>query len=219
MHCWRFSTAFEWGGGWAAGTERLRRTGSIRPPARSPYAGPPGPPQILAVGSGPTSVVTDPAGKFLYVTTDCPDTTSSPPCAESAVWGFSISQTDGTLTALSGNPFLTGMSAQASGNVSIAIDASGQQAYVTGNLGIAVFSIDPTGGSLSATGSHYPGPPETADALTAQTDPSGRFLVSVVSCGDGNDCSTLADWSIGANGGLTNPMTLPIPLLPSLATD
>jgi alpha-tubulin suppressor-like RCC1 family protein len=175
-------------------------------------AGPPGPPQILAVGSGPRSGVTDPAGKYLYVATDCPDETSQPPCAKSAIWGFSISQTDGTLTALSGNPFLTGMSAPASGNVSIAIDGSGQHAYATGNLGVAVFLIDPTTGSLSATGSLYPGPPDAANDLSAQTDPSGRFLVSVVSC---NDCSSLADWSIGANGGLTNPITLPISLSPS----
>jgi alpha-tubulin suppressor-like RCC1 family protein len=180
------------------------------------YAGSTGMPQILAVGSGPTAVVSDPAGMFLYVATACPNTTSAPPCAESAIWGFSINQTDGTLMALSGNPFLTSMSAQTSGNVSIAIDASGQHAYVTGNLGVAVFSIDRTTGSLSASGPPYAGPPGTADELTAQTDPSGRFLVAVSSCGDGNACSTVADWSIGANGSLTNPITLPIPLLPSL---
>ncbi len=82
----------------------------------------------------------DPSGKFLYVTDD-----ASP----GHVFGFSINQSDGSLTAIAGSPFAAG-----AGSQSLTFDASGAYVYVTNFDGnsISAYAINSTSGALTELG-------------------------------------------------------------------
>ncbi len=109
-------------------------TGALTAVAGSPFA-----------TSGAGTLVVDPSGKFLYVTT-----------GNNAVSAYTINATTGALTAIAGSPF-----AVASGTGAIAIDPVDKFLYVAGyssNM-ISVFSINTTTGALAAvTGSPFAGP-------------------------------------------------------------
>ncbi len=85
----------------------------------------------------------DPSGSYLYVLD----------FGAAGIYGYSINQADGSLSALnSGAPF-------ASGNapVSLAFDASGAYAYAASNFDntIWAYSLNPQSGALTALGSPY----------------------------------------------------------------
>jgi len=101
---------------------------------------------ITTVGPNLQSVVIDTSGKYLYV--------AGGTSGSGSLWAYSINQTTGALTAVTGSPFVVGVNP-----TSITIDNSGQFVYVTnsGSNSISVFKIDPNTGALTAVaGSPFP---------------------------------------------------------------
>jgi 6-phosphogluconolactonase len=116
-------------------------TGAVTETTGSPFAS----------GSlNPEALDISPTGKFLYVT-NLGDPESTPAVAGS-VLAFSINASTGALTAVPGSPYTAGANPKR-----IAADPSGKFVYVTnedapaasGNLGLSVFRIDSTTGTLS----------------------------------------------------------------------
>jgi 6-phosphogluconolactonase (cycloisomerase 2 family) len=86
----------------------------------------------------------DPSGKFLYVASTA---------GTQGIYAFSVSATDGTLTAVPGSPFTAG-----NGPQSMAFDASGAYLYVANVAGnsISAYSLNAATGVLTQlTGSPY----------------------------------------------------------------
>jgi 6-phosphogluconolactonase (cycloisomerase 2 family) len=113
--------------------------------------------------SGPTSVVVDPAGRFLYVTNQH--------ASDNVVAGFSIDCDTGKLTPIPGSPFAAG-----SGPSSIAIDPSGKFSYVAnfGSNNISAFRIDDNSGRLMpVAGSPFPA---GSSPSSVTVDPLGKFV-------------------------------------------
>jgi 6-phosphogluconolactonase (cycloisomerase 2 family) len=84
------------------------------------------------------NIAIDPTGHFLYVTDSS---------ANNEVVGFTINQTTGALTAMTGSPFLAG-----TGPVPVVIDGSGHFLYVGNAVGgdtISMFTTDPNTGVLT----------------------------------------------------------------------
>ena len=134
-------------------------TGALTPIAGSPFG----------MGINAQDVVVDPLGRFVYAT------------GNGAIAGFRIEATSGVLTALAGSPFLfTG----AQYPWRIAIDPSGQHAYVTNYYyySVSAFRIDGATGGLSAIGS----PAATAQYATEVTvDARGEFVFVTSQSGPG----------------------------------
>jgi 6-phosphogluconolactonase len=113
-------------------------TGAVTETTGSPFAS----------GSlNPEALDISPTGKFLYVT-NLGDPESTPAVAGS-VLAFSINASTGALTAVPGSPYTAGTNPKR-----IAADPSGKFVYVTNedaltNLGLSVFRIDSTTGTLS----------------------------------------------------------------------
>jgi 6-phosphogluconolactonase (cycloisomerase 2 family) len=105
-------------------------TGRLTPLVGSPY--------ISAVGSGPSTLVTDPNGRFIFATT---------PGSAYSVWCFTIDPTSGGLTASPGSPF----SVEAGGLFAF-IDNVGHFLYIGSQSahGIAAYTYDQNTG-LPAT--------------------------------------------------------------------
>jgi len=116
-------------------------------------------------GVSPTSIVTDPSGKFLYIGYR----------SSTLVSGFAIDRTTGALTALPGSPYTT-----TGYTDSLLVHPSGKYLFVT-NLAynvhgsVSVFTIDPTTGALM----EIPGSPFGAgvDPVSLAQDPAGKFLL------------------------------------------
>ena len=112
----------------------------------------------FAVGSGPSSMVIDGTGKYLYVGNK----------ADSTISGFGIG-TGGVLTALSGSPFTTGTSVDA-----LARDNSGDYiltANLNGSPDVDLFSFDTTiAGKLDIAGTA-----STGDT----TEPAGAVAIAL----------------------------------------
>jgi len=156
-----------------------------------------------------TQLNVDPSGKFLYAGVEDPGTGAN--LAEAV---FTINHTDGTLTPVSGSPFLIA-DVYSYGTGQIVIGPSGQFLYVpyaypdgvnvTGV--VAAFSIDPTTGALTMV----PGEPVPVVTPTGTTtiDPRGKFLYlgSQVCAGGGStplECGVLSTLAIDAvSGALT----------------
>ena len=113
-------------------------------------------------GDGLSSIAADPAGKFLYATSQYAPTNTN-------VLGFRVDRETGTLTPVPGSPFSAGAVASA-----IAIDPSGRFAYVTnyGGNTVSAFKIDQRDGGLLAIASYAAG--SNPDAVTV--DPLGKFV-------------------------------------------
>jgi probable HAF family extracellular repeat protein len=113
--------------------------------------------------SGPTSVVVDPAGRFLYVTNQY--------AQDNDVAGFNIDRATGKLTPVPGSPFAAG-----SGPASIAIDPSGRFAYVAniGSNNVSGYTIDAHSGRLTPIS----GSPFAAGSSPSHVtiDPLGKFV-------------------------------------------
>ncbi len=100
-----------------------------------------GSPFLLTSATGPTAVAVSPDGQFLFVSNDggIPNNISV----------FSINQTSGVLTEISGSPFTLG---SASGPTAIAVHPSGNLLFVTNNTNnpslqgtLSVFIVQSTG--------------------------------------------------------------------------
>jgi probable HAF family extracellular repeat protein len=112
--------------------------------------------------AGLSSIVSDPAGTFLYATSQYAPTNTN-------VIGFRIDRQTGKLSPISGSPFGAGAAASA-----IAIDPSGRFAYVAnyGGNDVSAFKIDQSTGRLLPIASYAAG--SNPDAVTV--DPLGKFV-------------------------------------------
>ena len=122
----------------------------------------------ISTGNSPQALTVDPSGRFLYVSAN--DSTN----AGTGVFGFTINQSSGLLTAISGGTKL-GL-----GGGLLTTDPTGRFLFVQGN-GIYVYNINPADGTLnSVPGSPFP------ESVVSQlvVDPSGKFLyLSVIDQG------------------------------------
>ena len=116
-----------------------------------------------------TDMVVDPQDKYLYLVTR----------STSKIYGFSISEQTGQLTAVPGSPFSIRPFGFAKDPVAVAIDPSGRYLYVALlNYGaIAGFTLDQSTGTLTPIkGSPF------ADDFGPQEitlHPSGKYLISI----------------------------------------
>src|SRR5260370_29300184 len=98
----------------------------------------------ISTGNSPQALTVDPSGRFLYVSAN--DSTN----AGTGVFGFTINQSSGLLTAISGGTKL-GL-----GGGLLTTDPTGRFLFVQGN-GIYVYNINPADGTLnSVSGSPFP---------------------------------------------------------------
>ncbi len=98
----------------------------------------PGSPFTATLGNGPTALVVDPSGQFLYAATSG---------TSASIWGFTIAPVNGQLIPVAGSPF----SASAGGLFAL-IDPVGNYLYLgsaTGN-GIASFTYNSSTGAPTA---------------------------------------------------------------------
>jgi 6-phosphogluconolactonase (cycloisomerase 2 family) len=149
-------------------------------------------------GGGDTNVgVIDPYGRFLYVI-DNGNPSGTPP-VPSTIYAFQISQTDGTLTAVTGSPFTTNLNA----SFGMIIDHSGQYLYATnsGNGTISAYQIGQTTGALTplSTGATISTGTSASSPFYAALDPTGTYIY-VANGGD----NSVASFSIGTGGVLTS---------------
>ncbi len=137
--------------------------------------------------------VIDPYGRFLYVVDSGSGSGTYP---NGAIFAFTISQTDGSLTAVASSPFTANLDA----SLCIVIDHSGQYLYATnhGNNTVSAYQIDQSTGALTAlsTGATIP----TGNAPEGATlDPTGTYLYTA-----NHNSGTVSSFSIGAGGVLTS---------------
>jgi 6-phosphogluconolactonase (cycloisomerase 2 family) len=113
----------------------------------------------FTVGNQARTVVTDPSGRFVYVTTPF----------SNSIYGFKINRATGNLTAVSGFS-----SNNATSPWGAAIDPSGRYLCATMQAveEVICFSIDPVSGSLAQVTLAAAG----ASAVSVAIDPSGRFV-------------------------------------------
>ncbi|HUQ49853.1 MAG TPA: beta-propeller fold lactonase family protein [Terriglobales bacterium] len=138
-------------------------------------------------GNGPAAVIVV-LGKFLYSANDA-----------GSVSAFSIADSTGVLTAISGSPFPAGISPSA-----LASDPAGKFLYVanTGSDSINAYSIDATTGGLTALGTvNLNGGP-----AGLAVHPTGKFLYAAI------DSQGIDAFTIATNGSLTLIRNVP-PLL------
>jgi probable HAF family extracellular repeat protein len=112
--------------------------------------------------AGLSSIAADPAGRFLYATSQYA------PSNENVI-GFRIDRPTGRLSPIPGSPFGAGAAASA-----IAIDPSGRFAYVANFQGnnVSAFKMDQSTGGLLPIASYAAG--SNPDAVTV--DPLGKFV-------------------------------------------
>lgn len=137
-------------------------------------------------GSTPVAVITDPAGKYVYVA-------NSGSSGANGLSAFAVA-TDGSLSAITSGSFMTGATPKA-----LTIDPSGKYLYVVnaGNNTISGFSIG-AGGTLSALTSAVTGASPTAIAI----DPTGKYLY--VANNGTTGAGGISAFSINADGSLTD---------------
>ena len=95
-----------------------------------------GSPFAAAEGSGPSAITISPNGQFVYAVT---------PGSSFAIWGFSITSTDGHLVALTNSPF-----SLAAGGLFALFDPTGNFLYVGSNTGINAYSYNQSTGAPTA---------------------------------------------------------------------
>jgi 6-phosphogluconolactonase len=112
--------------------------------------------------AGLSSIAADPAGRFLYATSQYA------PSNENVI-GFRIDRPTGRLCPIPGSPFSAGAAASA-----VAIDPSGRFAYVAsyGGNNVSAFKIDQSTGELLPIAAYAAG--SNPDAVTV--DPLGKFV-------------------------------------------
>jgi 6-phosphogluconolactonase (cycloisomerase 2 family) len=123
----------------------------------------------VGVGNSPDGLTVDPSGRFLFVV------------APTAVYGYTINQNTGLLTAISGGAAL----ATVTNAIAITVDPTGRFLFVGSNgpNQVSAFSINPATGTLTTiTGSPF----STATAYQLAVDPTGKFLYSAGTNGSGS---------------------------------
>jgi 6-phosphogluconolactonase len=147
-----------------------------------------GTPQSVTGPNSSLSILTDPAGKFLYVSDSEND----------EVHVFSINATSGALTEISGSPYVIGSSS--GGGAGLAMDPAGKFLFATDQFAddVAAFSVNSSTGALTAVmGSPFPTGSQPARAVV---DATGKFLY----VSDFNDpLGGISAFTIGSSGGLT----------------
>lgn len=147
------------------------------------------PPQAVVGTSTANYGAVDPYGRFLYVSDD----------AGNNIYGFQISQTDGTLTAIPGSPF-NGGAFNLSAPQFVVVDHSGSFLYAV-NLNtatVSAYTINQSSGAIAPLATN-PTISTGTSPLFATLDPSGTHLY-VANDGDG----TVSAYSIGTGGALTS---------------
>ena len=157
-------------------------SGVITPIAGSPFP------------SGSRGLAITPNGKYLYAID-----------VSTVVTAYTIDPSSGSLTQVSGSPFLEPTGGAFSGRV--IVDPKGKFLYVYNTFGqvtISGLAIDDSTGALSvSTGSPFAAVQSTLFAANMAIEPSGKFLYA--SCSDGT-CGILA-FSIDATSGALTPVT------------
>jgi 6-phosphogluconolactonase (cycloisomerase 2 family) len=157
-------------------------------------------PQVAGAG-GFNVGVTDPYGRFVYVSDD-----GSVAGTAGTINGFTVDQTTGALAPITA---VTGFNTNVNVPKAMVIDHTGSYLYVV-NFGpiptggaspsagtISAYSIDPTTGNLTAlSAATYP---VGKGATYATLDPTGTYLY-VANSAD----NTISAYSIGAGGALTS---------------
>ncbi len=112
------------------------------------------------VGNVPFDVTLAPSGKFLYIPNFNDDTISA----------FTVNQTTGALTAITGSPFADGDR----GPAAVYVSPNGKFLFVANTSTNSVFNINATTGALTpVTGSPFPG---SGPGNGVVVDPSSHFL-------------------------------------------
>jgi trimeric autotransporter adhesin len=155
-----------------------------------------GQPSVPGGGGDTNFGLVDPYGRFLYVTDNG---STGGPVEPSTIYAFQISQTDGSLTAVTGSPFTTNLNAP----YGLVIDHTGQYLYATnsGNGTVSAYQIDQTTGALTplTTGATISTGTSASAPIYATLDPTGTH-VYVANNGD----NSVAGFSIGTGGALTS---------------
>jgi 6-phosphogluconolactonase len=143
--------------------------------------------------------ITDPYGRFLYVC-DASDSSN----ANGAIYVYSINQTTGALTQISGSPF----TANVNGPVGLLIDHTGSYLYATNSTstnntgGVSAYSINQTTGALTALSTPtYPVGSSSSSPAYATWDPTGTYMY--IADGD----TTITTYTLGTDGALTSENT------------
>jgi 6-phosphogluconolactonase (cycloisomerase 2 family) len=145
------------------------------------YDGTPVPGSPFPAGGNPLSLAVGAGGRFLY--------SANPDAKNPSISGFSIDQTTGALSPLSGSPFPLPVSHY------MATDQTGAYLYVTSGASIIGYAIDATTGALTA----LPGFPVAsgANAYSISIDSSNQFLY-VANDGGANISGFKLDAATGA---------------------
>jgi len=154
----------------------------------------------VAGESGQNTGVIDPYGRFLYVIDDGSNSTTYP---NGTIYGFTISQTDGSLTPIGA---VTAYTTNLNVPEGIVADKTGNYLYVSNNSGnnISIYSINQTTGALTPVGT---------PVTTGSTASSGPWFVTVDPAGAdlyvaNNSEGSVTSFSIGSGGTLTSPTTV-----------
>jgi 6-phosphogluconolactonase (cycloisomerase 2 family) len=149
-----------------------------------------GDPSVVAGSGGPNIGVIDPTGRYLYVTDGTANT----------LYGFTISQTDGTLTPIPGLTAYT--SSNINGPSDVLIDRTGEFLYIVnnGNATVSEFTIG-AGGKLTA-GASTPSGTKPVFATIDSVAPGAQILI--VPGGD----STVSTYSIAPTDGVLTQVGL-----------
>lgn len=122
------------------------------------------------------------------------------------VSAFSVNPSNGSLTLISGSPFLTGGNGGGhdvnAGNITTATQGERSFLYAANNNSstISAFQINrKTGNIVAVAGSPFPaGPPDSSSTITLASSPDGRFLFEV----DENS-TFIRTFNIASTGALT----------------
>lgn len=174
------------------------QTGSISAFSVDPNTGAltsvPGSP--FPAGANPSSLASDPAGKYLYESNDKNGATTN------NLFAFTINPSTGVLTAISGSPFTSGantlsVSVDRTGKYLFTADFGGDNSYPALPTSIAEFTINPSTGALTPVvqvGACISTSSDLANYVVA--DPAAGFLFA--STAGGSICS----YSISSSGAL-----------------
>lgn len=164
-------------------------SGGLTQIAGSPYlltgsgAGSQGPP-------GPNWIAIDPQEHFLFVAN----------LLANAIGAYAINSTTGALTAVTGQPFNTGI-----GPSSVTFDKTGQYLYVTNlnSSNVSAYFVAKTGVPTQLGGSPYSA---GSNPAIAQLDPSGQFLYVGTQSATAGGTKQVLSFYINAESGELTPI-------------
>jgi 6-phosphogluconolactonase (cycloisomerase 2 family) len=173
-------------------------TGALTPVPGSPFP----------AGAHPSSLTSDPGGKYLYESNDKNGATTND------LFAFAIDPSTGVLTPVPGSPFTSGtetlsLSVDPTGEFLYAADSGGENNYPALPTTIAEFSINPADGALTSVtqvGACVPTSSDLANYVFA--DPTGGFLFA-------STVGSICSYSISSSGTLQPASGSPFPVNPS----